>query len=460
MGRQKGIQSWTASEISSFYVQNRARIVREISRDVGGFDNAEELLQEAMLYLLTASPTLSSEMDLQRYLKWKIRNLYIDSRRHSSRRGVAQVVENFDERPELASSSAEELIEQAEGLAVIRLALSRLDERQRAALVLSAVEERSYSDVGMQLGINANAARQLVFRARTKFRSILIQEADSHEMSLTQVLGHGSRKLATRISQVASILLVASIAGSLAINAWLAPDSNEGRLANGSLTNPNFSSVEELRLQSSTPSLGADGARQEAHTPDDSSTPTSNYMETAASGDQLTVKSEDSLSLAIQDDSGAETILPTHMEEKESDLAAVVDLMFDTRALTIAPVEQTYGENQSSYTMELQIAPETQIHLAFQASTFELQYMMLSTHIDGLDVVAVPTEVIQTFDNPTTKQGLMTVAATNFVAGDMSGRFGGVTSSETMLFASALILEISLGDSGKILASSALLPGN
>jgi RNA polymerase sigma factor (sigma-70 family) len=60
--------------------------------------------------------------------------------------------------------------ERGERLRSVVAAVRELPERQRSALVLQALEGRSYDEIAMELGVSDGAVRQLLNRARTTLR--------------------------------------------------------------------------------------------------------------------------------------------------------------------------------------------------------------------------------------------------------------------------------------------------
>jgi RNA polymerase sigma factor (sigma-70 family) len=61
-------------------------------------------------------------------------------------------------------------LERGERLRAVVTAVRKLPERQRDALVLQAVEGRSYDEIAVALGVSGGAVRQLLNRARTTLR--------------------------------------------------------------------------------------------------------------------------------------------------------------------------------------------------------------------------------------------------------------------------------------------------
>lgn len=76
------------------------------------------------------------------------------------------------------------------------MALAKLNPRQREALVASVYEEKSSEEIAEQLGLSPNAARQLLFRARSAFRKALVGEAETQGKNISQILSIAVRKAA------------------------------------------------------------------------------------------------------------------------------------------------------------------------------------------------------------------------------------------------------------------------
>jgi RNA polymerase sigma-70 factor (ECF subfamily) len=51
--------------------------------------------------------------------------------------------------------------------------VAKLRERQRQAVVLFDLEDRSHADVAMRLGVTPQAAKSLLYRARAELRAAL-----------------------------------------------------------------------------------------------------------------------------------------------------------------------------------------------------------------------------------------------------------------------------------------------
>ena len=188
------LKNWTAQDFASMHNRFRPHLERHAKRYLSNPVQAEEVVQDAFLYLMTTLPELDTELGVLKFLKWKIRLLSYDILRSASRQRETSVREH-DEYPSEADEFTAEL-ERAEDNAVIRMALAKLNPRQREALVASVYEEKSSEEVAEQLGLSPNAARQLLFRARSAFRKALVGEAETQGKNISQILSIAVRKAA------------------------------------------------------------------------------------------------------------------------------------------------------------------------------------------------------------------------------------------------------------------------
>lgn len=198
------LANWSAADFASIHVRFRPHLERHARRYLQNPVQAEEVVQEAFLYLMTTLPEIDSELGVLKFLKWKIRLLCLDVIRSASNRQEVSV-ENYPE----ASSLDEEMslgIERALDNALIRSALSQLSPRHREALVASVYEEKSSAQLASQMGLSENAARQLLFRARVSFKNALIGEAETNGKSVGEILSIAARKAALGAKKNAAAL--------------------------------------------------------------------------------------------------------------------------------------------------------------------------------------------------------------------------------------------------------------
>jgi len=159
------LRNWSAQDFANIYVRFHPHVLRQAKRYLTNHSQAEEITQDAFLYLITSLPEVDSETGVLKLLKWKVR----------------------------------------------LLALAKLEPRQREALVASLYEEKTSSQVSAQLGLNENATRQLVFRAKAAFRKALVGEAETRGLTVSEIISVAARKAskdAGKYVSVASALLL------------------------------------------------------------------------------------------------------------------------------------------------------------------------------------------------------------------------------------------------------------
>lgn len=207
------LRSWTAQDFASIYVRFRPHLVRHASRYLSNSSQAEEVVQDAFLYLMTSLPELDSELGVLKFLKWKTKLLALDILGSAATRNERPLPDHSDFSADDVALDAD--LQRAEDAAIVRLALAKLNPRHRLAIVSSIYEEKSSREIADELGLSENATRQLMFRAREAFRKALVGEADVQGKSVSQILSIAARRasLSTKAGVVASVLLVVASIG-------------------------------------------------------------------------------------------------------------------------------------------------------------------------------------------------------------------------------------------------------
>jgi RNA polymerase sigma-70 factor (ECF subfamily) len=203
------LRNWKAQDFANIYVRFHPHVLRQAKRFLTNHSQAEEITQDAFLYLMTSLPEVDSELGVLKLLKWKVRLLALDLIKINSQASFAPL----DNQPELSiDDSALSLeLERADDAAIVALALAKLEPRQREALVASLYEEKTSSQVAAQLGLNENATRQLVFRAKAAFKKALVGEAETRGLTVSEIISVAARKAskdAGKYVSVASALLL------------------------------------------------------------------------------------------------------------------------------------------------------------------------------------------------------------------------------------------------------------
>jgi RNA polymerase sigma-70 factor (ECF subfamily) len=124
---------------------------------------ADDLLQETFLQVHRVRHTYQPPRPVRPWLYAIARNVFLMHRRSTSRRGRREAI-------------ADDVLPDVEGLGdreTIRVALTRLAEGRREALVLHHILGMSFREVGAVLGISEGAAKVRAHRALAELRELM-----------------------------------------------------------------------------------------------------------------------------------------------------------------------------------------------------------------------------------------------------------------------------------------------
>jgi RNA polymerase sigma factor (sigma-70 family) len=180
--------SWSVSDLGSFYVEHRTSLVGYANRILKDQGRAEEVVQDAIIKVILASPILNGEEHALAYVKRTIENLAVDIFRIEGRRPNLVVLDEAVAEKESQlqeSSDHSDVIAAADDAVIIRQALSLLSPAERASLIMWEIEGRSAREISQELGIKESSVRHTVSRARASMRRILSQVVIDENRGLT-----------------------------------------------------------------------------------------------------------------------------------------------------------------------------------------------------------------------------------------------------------------------------------
>lgn len=219
------LKTWTAEDFSSIYVRFYPHLVRHAKRYLSNEVHAEEVVQDAFLYMMTALPEIDTELGVLKFMKWKVRLLALDVIRASPNRKET-LVGSFDDEHSAEETDSE--IERADDLAVIGAALAKLNPRHREVLIATVYEEKSSAKVAAQMQLSENATRQLVFRARVAFKNALVGEAEIAGKTISEILSIAAKKHSNSVGKVVTTTgILALVLGALVVSQDYFPNPNE-----------------------------------------------------------------------------------------------------------------------------------------------------------------------------------------------------------------------------------------
>jgi RNA polymerase sigma factor (sigma-70 family) len=163
--RSRDREAW-----EELYAEYQPRLRGFAYRLAGNVHDADDLVQETFVRAVPRLDRLDPETaDVGAYLFTTLRNLFLKQVERTKRQQpMAEVpepvlptpIEDDPERGTLLHGQQDE----------VRLANARLQPRQRLVLALRELEDRSYAEIGVLVGMKENAVAQLIFRARESLR--------------------------------------------------------------------------------------------------------------------------------------------------------------------------------------------------------------------------------------------------------------------------------------------------
>jgi RNA polymerase sigma-70 factor (ECF subfamily) len=129
----------------------------------GRHHDAQECVQDAFVRALRAMRANDTELALRAWLHTIVRNRCLDQLRRPQR---TTELEPHEAVLQDAGPGPISTIARRECLEAVIEGLGTLPERQRRALVMHELEDRSHSQIGRALGVTKGASKALVCRAR------------------------------------------------------------------------------------------------------------------------------------------------------------------------------------------------------------------------------------------------------------------------------------------------------
>jgi RNA polymerase sigma-70 factor (ECF subfamily) len=149
------------SEIERLYRQHASAIFRFAWGLCGNRSEAEDIVSETFVRILTKAPRIETQTALA-YLLAVARNVFISAGR--VRRREVELPDDV-RAPELDLAGP---LDDRAGLEAVLARLSALPEGEKAALLLRVDHGLSYEDIASALGTSVGAAKVRVHRARVR----------------------------------------------------------------------------------------------------------------------------------------------------------------------------------------------------------------------------------------------------------------------------------------------------
>ena len=436
------LKDWTAQDFANIYVRFRPHLISHARKFLRDETQAEEVVQDAFLYLMTALPELDSELGVLRFLKWKTKMLCLDIIRSSQ----AGLNNNLVSLPDDVADETQPLdsLERADDAAIIRLALAKLNPRHREVLISTIYEEKSQEEVALKMGIEQNALRQLIFRARRSFRQALVGEAEVRGRSISEVLVIAHSRLG---ASVTSILLLSILAPFLFFGL-------SGEVGNEDVMEP---LAQQLGTPSDRPRLLENpivAADDFGISGDSKDVNESGFAGEEKQANLKTTPHELPGTRVLSDPGSTELGIVETQPASEIESAGTIELGETLLAsFGYSSMEQIAVEHQS-----LKITPEASkdetIHLVSdngfslalgidQNSSTPVQYLWMSIESSDRTLAIVPRQIDMLTSNKS-PDGLREyeILAADLVVGDATGQFGRAVVDDTFVGRNAIRIQL------------------
>ena len=455
------LKDWSAADFASIYVRFRPHLERHAKRFLVNPSQVEEVVQDAFLYLMTTLPELDSELGVLKFLKWKTRLLALDVIRANSRASFAPI----DEQPEIAATDEEIGIdlERADDAAIVALALAKLQPRHREALIATLYEEKASEVVAAQMGLNENAFRQLLFRARSAFKKALVGEAETAGLRASEILSIAARKAAKEsgkyISAAGAFLLV------LAISVGVLPNLSQPAQEQISAPSPSATSPE---VSEETAAAGSDNSG--------SGNPETEVLAQGGAESNLesaVIDSENNEATGVDLSAAGQTLASQVLvaetvgveERVEAQVAssperAVVETFFvdflnteAVRSLSKTTDGQVLSSSQGLLT--LSNGSGLTANIVYDLETAQgIQHSWFTLEIDDMEFAAVPKVWHSKKFYLEDGSAVLTLLATDLTVGDVEGHFGFLANNNSAVSSGAVSLEVVVSPAGQVIRSS------
>lgn len=144
------------------YLKHRKALINYAAPIVGDRERAEDVVQEAWIKIADKSKSNDKIITPVSYFYRVVRNLAIDVTRHLSPEVRGENAEIVLENTIATCADPEKSLINKNELMVIMNALEELPERTRMAFELHRFENKTYSEIGILLGISQTRAHNLV----------------------------------------------------------------------------------------------------------------------------------------------------------------------------------------------------------------------------------------------------------------------------------------------------------
>ena len=153
----------TAETFITFVQQQRSSMLRTASQLLSSADDAEDTVQEVLMKLWTARQRFADAEEMSKVAHTAIRNTALNTLRDQK---VRQALPLEQQDTAAADNSPDTLMEARERSTHMHRLITRMPATDRALLKMRNIDQLSYSQIALMLGIAEGTVRQRISRLR------------------------------------------------------------------------------------------------------------------------------------------------------------------------------------------------------------------------------------------------------------------------------------------------------
>ena len=137
--------------------------------------DAEDVVQETMMKVWNRRDTWEQIESMEAYCLTICRNLALDKTRKMGNDSQTLDTSEHDTADHSHSANPEEQVIQQDRVAMVRMLINQLPEKQRSVMQLRDFEGKSYKEIASVLGLSEEQVKVNIFRARQTIKKKYIE---------------------------------------------------------------------------------------------------------------------------------------------------------------------------------------------------------------------------------------------------------------------------------------------
>jgi len=135
-------------------------------------EDAEDIVQDTLMKVWSNRAEMGAVSSIEAYAMTMCRNQALDICAKKERQNIS-LDEKAHDRTDTHSMPPDEKMAQDEGKTLVRQTIDSLPEKQRTAMLMREIEEKTYKEIAQVMGLTESDIKINIFRARKSIREHL-----------------------------------------------------------------------------------------------------------------------------------------------------------------------------------------------------------------------------------------------------------------------------------------------